>query len=240
MAQLTHRYNRELRTEQERQRRDAVAARLQAEQRAQEQMELEITRVEAQRSMIRRRMSDAKSSGEADDGETLDRLKAELQAAEKKAREATAIAQKPKAGHVLVLSNIGAFGEGVLKVCLTRRVDPREAVKELGREAAPFPFDVHMIVSSDRATELTQKLHDALHERRLNRVDLGKDFFRVDVDTVWRLIVANHGDVQCTREAAADEYRESQAMSNEHFQHVSQMMRNRENWSAGVGEDDAR
>jgi vacuolar-type H+-ATPase subunit I/STV1 len=239
LAQLTHRYNRELRAEQERQRRDAVAARLQAEQRAQEQMEVEITRVEAQRSAIRRRLSQAESASDTAESSstTLKRLKAELQATEQKAREATSIAQQPKAGHVLVLSNIGAFGEGILKICLSRRVDPREAVRELAREATPFPFDIHMVISSERATDLVNSLHEALHEQRVNRVDLGKDFFRTDVETVWRLVVANHGAVECTREAPAEEFRESQTMSNEHFQHVTQMMRSRENWSAGISDD---
>jgi hypothetical protein len=239
VAQLTHRYNQELRIEQERQRRDAIGARLQAEQRVHEQMEAEITRVEAQRSAIRRRLTEAEAASETAESSstTMKRLRVELTAAEQKARQATSIAQHAKAGHVLVLSNIGSFGEGILKICMSRQIDPLEAVRDLSREATPYPFDIHMVVSSERASELLHTLHEELHDRRLNRVDLGKDFFRTDVETVWRLIVAHHGAVECHRTAPAEEFHESEAMSDERFSHVTQMMRSRENWSADVGND---
>lgn len=232
-SQLTQRYNQELRREQERQRRDAVAARLKAERRAHEQMETEITRVEAHRSAIRRRLSEAEAAGETAESSstTLKRLKAELKTAEEKAKQATSMARHAKAGHVLVLSNVGSFGEGVVKICLSRQVDPLETVAELARESAPFPFDVHMIVSSDQATELLRVLHESLHERRINRVDLGKDFFRVDVERVWNLVVANHGAVDCQMAPPAEEFRESRAMSDDRFLHVMQQMQTRQSWS---------
>jgi hypothetical protein len=238
MSQLTHRYNRELRVEQERQRRDAVAARLQAEQRVHEQMQAEITRVEAHKSAIRRRLTEAEAAGETAESSstTLKKLKGELQAAEQKARDATAIARHARAGHVLVLSNVGSLGEGIFKIAMSRRVDPLEAVSELAREATPFPFDVHMVISSEKASELLHTLHEELHEQRVNRVDLGKDFFRTDIETIWRLVVAHHGAVECRREYPAEEFRESQAMTDERFAHVSQMMRNRESWSGDVND----
>jgi hypothetical protein len=239
VAQLAHRYNQELRIEQERQRRDAISARLQAEQRAHEQMEVEITRAEAQRSAIRRKLTEAEAASEtAESGRAiLTRLRSELHVVEQKTRDATALAQHAKAGHVVVASNVGSFGEGVLKIFLSRRIDPMEEIRDLARESAPFPYDVHMVVSSERASELLHTLQDALHQDRLNRIDLGKNFFRTDVETVWRLIVANHGAVECTRVAAAEEFRESEAMTSAQFQHVTQMMRSRENWSAGMGND---
>jgi hypothetical protein len=94
-----------------------------------------------------------------------------------------------------------------------------------------------MVISSERASELLHILQDALHQQRVNRIDLGKNFFRTDVESVWRLVVANHGSVECNRVAAAEEFRESQAMTSAQFQHVTQMMRSRENWSAGIGDD---
>jgi hypothetical protein len=239
IAQLTHRYNRELRLEQERQRRDAISARLQAEQRVHQQMQAEITRVESQRSAIRRRLHEAEATSHTSDssGAALEKLKSELAAAEQKAHEATSIAQHARAGHVLILSNIGSFGEGVFKIAMSRRIDPLEAINELAREATPFPFDVHMLISSDKASDLLNTLHEELHDCRVNRVDLGKDFFRTDIETIWRLVVAHHGSVECQREAAAEEFRESDAMSDERFAHVTQMMRSRESWSTGFGDE---
>jgi hypothetical protein len=138
---------------------------------------------------------------------------------------------------VLVLSNIGSLGEGVYKIAMSRRIDPLEAVEELGREATPFPFDVHMVVSSEKAAELLSTLHEELHDHRVNRVNLGKDFFRTDIETIWRLVVAHHGAVECHREARADEFRESAAMSDERFAQLSQMMQSRENWSADIADE---
>jgi len=52
-------------------------------------------------------------------------------------------AQLTKVGHVYIVSNIGTFGEGVLKIGLTRGLDPEERVQELGDASVPFPFDIH-------------------------------------------------------------------------------------------------
>jgi hypothetical protein len=41
---------------------------------------------------------------------------------------------------VYVISNIGAFGAGVVKIGLTRRLEPRDRVRELGDASVPFPY----------------------------------------------------------------------------------------------------
>lgn len=38
-----------------------------------------------------------------------------------------------RAGYVYVISNIGAFGENIYKIGMTRRLDPQDRVDELGR-----------------------------------------------------------------------------------------------------------
>ena len=38
-------------------------------------------------------------------------------------------AANTKAGHVYVISNVGAFGAGVIKIGMTRRMDPEDRVK---------------------------------------------------------------------------------------------------------------
>jgi len=50
-----------------------------------------------------------------------------------------------RAGYVYVISNVGAFGEHVVKIGMTRRLDPMDRVRELGDASVPFPFDVHAI-----------------------------------------------------------------------------------------------
>ena len=59
-----------------------------------------------------------------------------------------------RAGYVYVISNVGAFGEGMIKVGLTRRLDPTERVRELGDASVPFKYDTHALVFSDDAVGL--------------------------------------------------------------------------------------
>jgi hypothetical protein len=46
-----------------------------------------------------------------------------------------------RAGYVYVISNIGAFGERMIKIGMTRRLEPMDRVRELGDASVPFRFD---------------------------------------------------------------------------------------------------
>lgn len=46
-----------------------------------------------------------------------------------------------KAGYVYI-SNIGAFGENVFKIGMTRCLEPMERIDELGDASVPLTFDV--------------------------------------------------------------------------------------------------
>src|SRR5437868_4948931 len=89
---------------------------------------------------------------------------------------AVSMAQQTKAGHVYVISNIGTMGDGVFKIGMTRRLTPNERIDELGCAAVPFPFDVHMMIHCEDAPGLENALHHALHKRRINKVNLRKEF----------------------------------------------------------------
>lgn len=119
-----------------------------------------------------------------------------------------------KAGYVYVISNIGAFGEGVYKIGMTRRLDPMERIDELGDASVPFWFDVHAMIFSDNAPALEAKLHERFAIGRLNKVNGRKEFFRADL-TVIESIIREHYDaaVEVTHEAPAEQYRESLRMS---------------------------
>ncbi|HEK9674776.1 TPA: GIY-YIG nuclease family protein, partial [Streptococcus equi subsp. equi] len=58
------------------------------------------------------------------------------------------------AGYVYVISNIGAFGEDVYKIGVTRRLDPMDRIRELGSASVPFTFDVHALIFSEEAFAL--------------------------------------------------------------------------------------
>jgi hypothetical protein len=52
---------------------------------------------------------------------------------------------------VYVISNIGSFGDGVVKIGMTRRLEPMDRVRELGDASVPFRFDVHALFFSHDA-----------------------------------------------------------------------------------------
>lgn len=122
--------------------------------------------------------------------------------------------QNAKAGYVYVISNIGAFGEGVYKIGMTRRLEPMERVDELGDASVPFWFDVHAMVFSDNAPALEAKLHERFAAGRLNKVNGRKEFFRADIAEIESVIRANYDSVvEVTHEAAAEQFRESLRMA---------------------------
>jgi hypothetical protein len=121
--------------------------------------------------------------------------------------------QSAKAGYVYVISNIGAFGEGVYKIGMTRRLEPMDRVDELGDASVPFLFDVHAMVFSDNAPALEAKLHERFAAGRLNKVNGRKEFFRADIAEIEKTIRDNFDSVvEVTHEAPAEQYRESLRM----------------------------
>lgn len=67
-----------------------------------------------------------------------------------------------RAGYVYVISSIGAFGPGIVKIGMTRSLEPRERVQELSSASVPFPYDVHALFFSDDAVGLEAELHRTL------------------------------------------------------------------------------
>lgn len=76
-----------------------------------------------------------------------------------------------------MISNLGAFGERVVKIGMTRRLEPMDRVRELGDASVPFRFDVHALFFSDDAVGIEQAMHERLSDRRVNRVNLRREFF---------------------------------------------------------------
>jgi hypothetical protein len=82
-----------------------------------------------------------------------------------------------RAGYVYVISNKGALGPNVIKIGLTRRLEPMERVRELGDASVPFPFDVHALFFAEDAVTVEAELHQAFAARRLNHVNQRREFF---------------------------------------------------------------
>ena len=115
-----------------------------------------------------------------------------------------------KAGYVYVISNIGSFGEGIYKIGMTRRLDPQDRVDELGDASVPFDFDVHAMIFSDDAPRLEAALHNAFADRKLNFVNQRREFFRVSLDEIKKVVKENYDrSVEFVELAPAEQYRES-------------------------------
>jgi hypothetical protein len=82
-----------------------------------------------------------------------------------------------RAGYVYVISNLGAFGERMIKVGMTRRLDPLDRVRELSDASVPFNFDVHALFFAEDAMGIEAKMHARLADRRVNMVNLRREFF---------------------------------------------------------------
>lgn len=121
-----------------------------------------------------------------------------------------------KAGYVYIISNIGAFGENVYKIGMTRRLDPQERVDELGDASVPFNFDVHAMIFSDDAPALETALHHAFENRKLNMVNQRREFFNVTLDEI-KEVVKNNFDktVEFIDTPDAEQYRISQKLKNQ-------------------------
>jgi hypothetical protein len=123
-----------------------------------------------------------------------------------------------KAGYVYVISNLGSFGEQMFKIGMTRRLDPLERIDELGDASVPFKFDIHAMIFSDDAVGLEQKLHQILDSNRVNKINLRKEFFSVDVESLQNIVQDIDPTVEFITTMVAMEYRQSQSIRSEEEQ----------------------
>lgn len=118
-----------------------------------------------------------------------------------------------KAGYVYIISNVGAFGEGVYKIGMTRRLEPMDRIDELGDASVPFDFDVHALIFSDNAPGLEAALHKAFEDRKLNMVNARREFFRVSLEEIKAVVKQNFDQtVDFVDVPLAEQYRQSELM----------------------------
>jgi hypothetical protein len=144
-------------------------------------------------------------------------IRARIGEVEAKRQDVDYRAQNASAGYVYIISNIGAFGEGVFKIGVTRRLEPLDRIDELGDASVPFDFDVHALVFSDDAYGLELALHRHFAATRLNRVNGRKEFFRgtiEEIEAVLRGVFSK--PVEVNRLAEAPEYRQSLLLGAPH------------------------
>ena len=195
---------RELR-EQEREERTAREEVERIQKEAEKEEEIKQKAIE-ELKLVMERESEAERAGHQNE---LEKLQAELKDAQQKLERAKSRAQETKQGHVYVISNIGSFGGDVLKIGMTRRMEPMDRVKELGDASVPFRFDVHALIESDDAPNLESTLHKVFNDRRVNKINRRKEFFRVSIDDIEKELVDLNIEALINKIPSADEYYQS-------------------------------
>jgi hypothetical protein len=100
-----------------------------------------------------------------------------------------------RAGYVYVISNLGAFGPDMIKIGMTRRLEPQDRIRELGDASVPFRFDTHALIFSEDAAGLEARLHAELADRKVNQVNTQREFFYAtpaEVREVLQRIAGQH------------------------------------------------
>ncbi|HSC54950.1 MAG TPA: DUF4041 domain-containing protein [Phnomibacter sp.] len=226
---LTYEYEQKKYEEKEEQR--LIREQMREEEKAQRELEKAQREAEDEERRFQKALEKAKqelqgsSAANADVlAEQIRELERKLQEAHDKKERAIAQAQLTKVGHIYVISNVGSFGDDVYKIGMTRRLDPLDRVKELGDASVPFQFDIHAIIYSDNAPQLEYELHKKFSDRRLNKVNQKKEFFKVSLDEI-EMFVQQHANaaIEFTKLAEAREYRETVAMLEQISKIVSQV-----------------
>ncbi|MCK9170504.1 MAG: GIY-YIG nuclease family protein [Treponema sp.] len=143
--------------------------------------------------------------------ERLSKVQDQLNDVSKKKEEITTL-QNGKAGYIYVISNLGSFGDDIFKVGMTRRLNPQDRVDELGSASVPFEFDVHSFIFSNNAPELEYQLHKQLNSKRVNKINLRKEFFRTTIDELEDLVYSLEPSAEFNKTMLAEQYHQSMSV----------------------------
>ena len=213
---LVHEHCEKLHEEREEQRR--IRERMRDEEIAQRQIEKARAEAEEDERQYQEALDKARREVEQAHGLKQERLAAKvtelqrrLEEAQANKERAVARAQLTRSGHVYIISNLGSFGEHVYKIGMTRRLDPLERIRELGDASVPFEFDIHAVIFAEDAPTLEAELHRAFADRRVNRVNERKEFFKVGIDELAAEVRKHRGEITFTMAAEAEDYRKTLA-----------------------------
>jgi len=188
--ELTADYQEKLAEEKAREREEKE--RLREERQVQQEIERERARLEKERQHYQNALAALLANG---DSEGAARLQEQLADIEHAIQDVDYRAANVRAGYVYVISNVGAFGEHMVKVGMTRRLEPMDRVRELSDASVPFNFDVHALFFSDDAVGIEAKMHARLADKRVNRVNLRREFFYATPSEVKQHLLELAGDL---------------------------------------------
>ena len=137
-------------------------------------------------------------------------LEAKVNSIDKEADELDEYANvRTRAGWVYIISN-DAFDENVYKIGTTRRLDPYERINELGSASVPFKFNVHALMFTEDAFAVENELHKYFNDKRVNKVNNKKEFFKVDLKEIEAKVLEMDGTVEFKYDVHNEDFMKSQ------------------------------
>ena len=172
-------------------------ARLREEARVEKELKEQRAQLDKERTLLVQTIAQLRLTGESNSD-----LETRLAAIDQAIVDNDYRAANIRAGFVYVISNRGAFGDGVVKIGLTRRLQPTDRVHELGGASVPFRFDIHTIYFSEDAVTLEAELHRHFAGRALNQANSRKEFFFATPSEVREVLASKVGNLLEFRETA--------------------------------------
>lgn len=220
-------YNYYVKKEQARQEQLEIREKMKQEAAERKALAVEKKKVEAEESKyvdeierVRQQLQEASDAEAATLNKRILELEAMLSDVVVKKEEIVNL-QNGKAGSIYVISNLGSFGENMFKIGMTRRLNPQDRIDELGSASVPFKFDVHCFVFSENAVDLESRLHQTLNDKRVNKVNLRKEFFYSSVDELEKLVESIDPTAEFNKTMLAEEFRQSQSTDSPYISDYS-------------------
>lgn len=194
--------------EEEREREREERARLREEERVAREIAAEQAKLAKERQQYLTALAQLQAKGDTEAAAAMQAKLVEIDAGLAGLAERAA---NTRAGHVYVISNIGAFGERMVKIGMTRRLEPMERIRELGDASVPFRYDVHALFFSPDAVGIETALHKRFAAQRVNLVNAHREFFYVTPADVRVALAEVDGHLlEFTDEPTAEEFHQSQ------------------------------
>ncbi len=197
----------QMKVQEERERAREEREQLREQRRAEQELAAERERLEKEKAHYVSAMASLRASG---DNAAADDLASRLGDIEDAIEANDYRIANIRAGYVYVISNVGAFGPGIVKIGMTRRLEPHDRIRELGDASVPFRYDTHALFFSEDALTLEAELHRAFTDRRVNFVNERREFFFATPAEVRALLAEKVGGLlEFTDDVEALEYFQS-------------------------------
>ncbi|GAA4726562.1 hypothetical protein GCM10025782_26190 [Pedococcus ginsenosidimutans] len=170
--ELTADYQMKIQEERERAREEREL--LREQRRAEQELSAERERLDKEKAHYQSALAQLRAKG---DDIAADELASRLAEIEHAIEANDYRSANIRAGYIYVISNVGALGPNMVKIGMTRRLEPRDRVRELGDASVPFLYDTHALFFSDDAVTLENELHKTFAHRRVNFVNERREFF---------------------------------------------------------------